>query len=203
MAREIRVITWCDMCQDENADAIAADDALTVESEAQPRPMATEAGRIVTVDLCSDHAEPLRAIYDLAARHGVTPDENAAKPKRRKSSTTATTPGLSVVPDAHVAQASCPLCGDPMSRRGSTHLKNAHYGIPQSVADAFPLPAGTAGLLCECGGIFTAPQGLAVHQSKAGAGHSERMTERPPDAWYRKKYPEAWREWKGTAKASV
>ena len=105
MAREVRIITWCDHCLAENGDQVDASEYSGLNS----------AGIKVEVDLCAECAEafitPALSTFDAYGRESV-------KPKKRKPRVETPAPN----------GGECPECGKAFTTKQSLgmHRWRAH-----------------------------------------------------------------------------
>lgn len=108
MAREVRIMTWCDHCAAEEGTQVEASEFTGLNS----------AGAKVEIDLCAECAEsfivPALSAFDAYGR-------DAVKPKKRKTRTESPAPN----------GGSCPDCGNTFTTKQSLgmHRWRAH-GIP-------------------------------------------------------------------------
>ena len=72
MAKELVILSWCDVCQDEDT-----------RTEGTSYTLGIGGGKLLEVELCERHGKPVEEVIDLLATHGKPPTDELPVPGKR------------------------------------------------------------------------------------------------------------------------
>lgn len=72
MAKELVILAWCDVCQEED-----------VRTEGTSYTLGIGNGRLLEVELCTRHGKPVEQVMELLAAHGKQPSDELPAPGKR------------------------------------------------------------------------------------------------------------------------
>ena len=156
MAKELVILSWCDVCQDEDT-----------RTEGESYTLGIGNGKLLELELCERHAKPVREVIALLGEHGKPPSDELPMPgrrahKKREPKATAPTPQLRGTEDHPLP---CLLCNETFPTRGiyEGHLARAH-NLPLKRGQGLEFLFGTR---CpECGEERTSMRALSIHLTR-------------------------------------
>lgn len=149
MAKELVILSWCDVCQDEDT-----------RTEGRSYTLGIGNGKLLEVELCDRHGKPVEEVIELLSAHGKPPSDELPAPakrahKKREPKSVATQPdGDHPFP--------CLLCNETFASRGTfeRHLIVAHQ-LPIKQGQGLQSIFGT---VCpECGDDRRNLRALSIH----------------------------------------
>jgi len=108
VAKELVVLSWCDVCQDEDTRTEGTSYTLGIGN-----------GKLLELELCDRHAKPVEEVIELLAEHGKPPTDELPLPSKRgpyKKRQPSTAPQAAASPLATATRRRPPLATvDPRS----------------------------------------------------------------------------------------
>jgi len=156
VAKELVILSWCDVCQDEDT-----------RTEGESYTLGIGNGKLLELELCERHAKPVREVIALLSDHGKPPSDALPAPGKRgpyKKREARATPTSAVTQErgSEDHPLPCLLCNETYAARGKyeRHLFKDHQ-IPVRPGKGLQVLFGTR---CpECGNEFTSLRALSIH----------------------------------------
>lgn len=154
MAKELVILSWCDVCQDEE-----------VRTEGRSYTLGIGNGRLLEVELCDRHGKPVEEVIELLSAHGKPPSDALPAPAKRpskKREAKATPTAATQLRGDEDHPLPCLLCNETFQTRGKyeRHLIVAHQ-LPIKQGQGLQSIFGT---VCpECGDDRRNLRALSIH----------------------------------------